>query len=140
MAAVRVSEIFSSIQGESHWAGYPCIFVRLTGCNLDCLYCDTRYARSGGEVQSVGAVLAAAGIGAIALFGAPSASEVEFRRAVAWTQSDPVFASLRSPSDVLLEQPDWALLKSGSPSRGMMSGLSDMLNLDAGFNDERNES
>jgi 7-carboxy-7-deazaguanine synthase len=59
MAEARVSEIFSSIQGESHWAGYPCTFVRLTGCNLDCRYCDTRYARSGGEVQSVGAVLAA---------------------------------------------------------------------------------
>ena len=88
----------------------------------------------------VGAALAAAGIGAIALFGAPSPSEIEFQRAVAWTQSDPVFASVRGPSDVLLEQNQWALLKSGTPSRGMMSGLSDMLNLDAGFNDERNES
>lgn len=49
MAALLVSEIFSSIQGESHWAGYPCTFVRLTGCNLDCAYCDTRYAREGGR-------------------------------------------------------------------------------------------
>lgn len=46
-------EIFSSIQGESHWTGYPCTFVRLTGCNLDCSYCDTRYARSNGEWVSV---------------------------------------------------------------------------------------
>jgi len=88
----------------------------------------------------IGAALAAAGIGAIALAGVPTASELAFRQAVAWTQSDPDFASLRSPSDVLLEQPQWALLKSGSPSRGMLSGLSDMLNSDAGFNDERNES
>lgn len=59
MAAIRVSEIFSSIQGESHWAGYPCTFVRLVGCNLDCVYCDTRYARSGGVVQPAQTVLAA---------------------------------------------------------------------------------
>ena len=53
MAEVTVVEIFSSIQGESHWAGYPCTFVRLAGCNLDCTYCDSRYAREGGRVLSV---------------------------------------------------------------------------------------
>ncbi|MDF1554417.1 MAG: radical SAM protein [Deferrisomatales bacterium] len=42
---LRVSEIFDSIQGESHWAGYPCTFLRLAGCNLDCVWCDTRFAR-----------------------------------------------------------------------------------------------
>jgi 7-carboxy-7-deazaguanine synthase len=39
-----VNEIFYSIQGESIHSGRPCIFVRLTGCNLRCSYCDTRYA------------------------------------------------------------------------------------------------
>ncbi|MBW2620128.1 MAG: radical SAM protein, partial [Deltaproteobacteria bacterium] len=39
-----VNEIFYSIQGESTHSGRPCIFVRLTGCNLRCSYCDTRYA------------------------------------------------------------------------------------------------
>lgn len=53
MTTLNVSEIFSSIQGESHFAGYPCAFVRLTGCNLDCVYCDTRYAREGGAQMSV---------------------------------------------------------------------------------------
>lgn len=41
-----VSEIFLSIQGESTYAGLPCVFVRLAGCNLSCTWCDTRYARS----------------------------------------------------------------------------------------------
>ncbi|MEW6488415.1 MAG: radical SAM protein [Thermodesulfobacteriota bacterium] len=59
MAELLVSEIFSSIQGESHWAGYPCTFVRLTGCNLDCSYCDTRYARDGGTAMSLSDIVAA---------------------------------------------------------------------------------
>lgn len=41
-----VSEIFLSIQGESSFAGFPCVFVRLAGCNLACSWCDTEYARS----------------------------------------------------------------------------------------------
>ena len=42
---LQVSEIFCSLQGESTFAGLPCVFVRLAGCNLDCGYCDTGYAR-----------------------------------------------------------------------------------------------
>jgi 7-carboxy-7-deazaguanine synthase len=47
--ALKVNEIFYSIQGESSYAGRPCVFVRLTGCNLRCSYCDTRYAYEAGE-------------------------------------------------------------------------------------------
>ncbi len=50
---MRVTEIFHSIQGESTYAGLPCTFVRLTGCNLRCTYCDTSYAFSGGEELSM---------------------------------------------------------------------------------------
>lgn len=41
---LTVNEIYKSIQGESTWAGLPCVFVRLTGCDLRCTYCDTAYA------------------------------------------------------------------------------------------------
>ncbi len=42
---MKISEIFFSIQGESSYAGLPCIFIRLAGCNLKCEYCDTAYAQ-----------------------------------------------------------------------------------------------
>ncbi len=48
-AFLRVTEIFHSIQGESTWAGLPCTFVRLTGCPLRCVWCDTEYSFFGGE-------------------------------------------------------------------------------------------
>ena len=50
---LRVNEIFFSIQGESTWAGCPCVFVRLTGCNLRCQWCDTEYAFYEGRHFSV---------------------------------------------------------------------------------------
>ena len=42
--SLRICEIFTSIQGESSFSGLPCLFVRLSGCNLKCVWCDTRYA------------------------------------------------------------------------------------------------
>src|ERR1700736_6141048 len=53
METVRVTEIFLSLQGESTRAGFPCAFVRLTGCALRCVWCDTAYAFSGGETMPV---------------------------------------------------------------------------------------
>jgi len=53
-----VNEIFSSIQGESTHAGLPCTFIRLTGCNLRCSYCDTRYAFDEGRPMEIDAILA----------------------------------------------------------------------------------
>lgn len=54
-----ITEIFKSIQGESSYAGLPCSFVRTTGCNLRCVWCDTEYAFYGGKEMSIAEVLAA---------------------------------------------------------------------------------
>jgi 7-carboxy-7-deazaguanine synthase len=50
---LRINEIFFSIQGESTWAGRPCAFVRLTGCDLRCSWCDTEYAFHEGRTMPV---------------------------------------------------------------------------------------
>jgi len=55
--ALQVNEIFYSIQGESTFTGRPCVFVRLTGCNLRCRWCDTEYAFYEGQMLTVEQVL-----------------------------------------------------------------------------------
>ena len=51
---LRVTEIFRSIQGESTFAGLPCAFIRLTGCSLRCVWCDSEYAFHGGADMELG--------------------------------------------------------------------------------------
>ncbi|HEY0007035.1 MAG TPA: radical SAM protein [Pyrinomonadaceae bacterium] len=55
---LRVTEIFRSIQGESTHAGRPCTFVRLTGCPMRCVWCDSEYTFTGGEHLSIDDVMA----------------------------------------------------------------------------------
>ena len=55
--ALRLTEIFFSLQGEASRAGLPTVFVRLTGCPLRCTWCDTTYSFSGGEPASIESVL-----------------------------------------------------------------------------------
>ena len=55
---MQITEIYRSIQGESSYAGWPCIFVRLTGCNLRCSWCDSEYTFTGGRRMSLDEVMA----------------------------------------------------------------------------------
>tara|TARA_B100001750_G_C15465856_1_gene576982 strand:- start:286 stop:927 length:642 start_codon:yes stop_codon:yes gene_type:complete len=55
--SLKINEIFYSIQGESSYTGLPCIFIRLTFCNLRCNYCDTEYAFYEGEDWSISKIL-----------------------------------------------------------------------------------
>jgi 7-carboxy-7-deazaguanine synthase len=55
--SLLVTEIFHSIQGESTWTGLPCGFVRLSGCNLRCRYCDTPYAYEPGDLMQISRIL-----------------------------------------------------------------------------------
>jgi 7-carboxy-7-deazaguanine synthase len=64
--SLRVTEIFRSLQGESTFAGLPCTFVRLTGCGLRCVWCDSAYAFHGGQKRTLEDVL-----GEVERLGAP---------------------------------------------------------------------
>jgi 7-carboxy-7-deazaguanine synthase len=55
---LRVIEIYTSIQGESSWAGQPCTFVRLAGCNLRCVWCDSEFTFRGGTHDAIDSVVA----------------------------------------------------------------------------------
>ena len=51
--SLRLIEVYASVQGESTFAGLPCVFVRLAGCNLRCTWCDSTYTFKGGEARSM---------------------------------------------------------------------------------------
>jgi len=54
---LRIIEVYASVQGESTWAGLPCVFVRLAGCNLRCTWCDSEFTFTGGEHRSIDSIV-----------------------------------------------------------------------------------
>ncbi|MFL6515297.1 MAG: 7-carboxy-7-deazaguanine synthase QueE [Chthoniobacterales bacterium] len=66
MKTLTINEIYHSVQGESTWAGLPCVFVRLTFCDLRCSYCDTEYAFYEGQKRPLEEIVAQ-----VATFGCP---------------------------------------------------------------------
>lgn len=57
MIKLDICEIFYSLQGESTFQGMPCIFIRLSGCNLRCAWCDTQYSHAKGNLRSIASIL-----------------------------------------------------------------------------------
>jgi 7-carboxy-7-deazaguanine synthase len=79
-ALLQVSELYRSIQGESTHAGRPCAFVRLTGCPLRCVWCDTTFAYHGGRPMTIEAILdrvAALGVGLVEVTGGEPLAQAE---------------------------------------------------------------
>jgi 7-carboxy-7-deazaguanine synthase len=60
VSSLRITEIFYSLQGESNTVGIPTVFIRLTGCPLRCLYCDTAYAFTGGKKMAIAEIISQA--------------------------------------------------------------------------------
>lgn len=75
---LRITEIYKSIQGESSFAGLPCVFIRLTGCPLRCRWCDTAYGFQGGDELTIDQILAevrALGVSLVELTGGEPLSQ-----------------------------------------------------------------
>lgn len=77
---LRINEVYASVQGESTWAGLPCVFVRLARCNLRCRWCDTTYSFYGGEKRTLASILEEVedfGIGLVEITGGEPLAQVE---------------------------------------------------------------
>jgi len=108
---LRVSEIFYSIQGESTWAGCPCVLIRLTGCNLRCAWCDTPYAFDGGEEQTIGGIVAQA-----KAFGVPLA-EITGGEPLIQPNTPALAAALEAEGFMVLVETNGSLPIGGLPEK-----------------------
>jgi 7-carboxy-7-deazaguanine synthase len=137
---MKIAELFSSIQGESTFAGLPCTFVRTAGCNLRCSYCDTLYARAGGTEMTVGhicRVVKEAGIALVELTGGEPLLQEESYRLMDCLLGEGYRVLLETNGSVSVERLDKRVIKimdlkcpgSGMSGHMMFSNL-DLLNPD----------
>jgi len=134
---IRITEIYPSVQGESTHAGRPCVFVRLTGCPLRCVWCDTAYAFTGGERRTIPEVVREArshGIDLVEVTGgeplaqrsAPAllaALAAEFAEVLLETSGSEPIAGLDPRVRVIL---DLKAPGSGESSRNLWENLADL--------------
>lgn len=137
---MKIAELFSSIQGESTFAGLPCTFVRVAGCNLRCSYCDTLYALEGGtemSVEHICRVVKEAGIALVELTGGEPLLQEESYRLMDCLLEEGYRVLLETNGSVSVERLDKRVVKimdlkcpgSGMSGRMLFSNL-DLLNRD----------
>ena len=111
---MKIAEIFSSIQGESTFSGLPCTFIRVAGCNLSCSYCDTPYAREGGEEctpEQVCRAVKEAGISLVELTGGEPLLQDESYRIMDSLLNDGYRVLLETNGSLSLEKVDQRVVK-----------------------------
>lgn len=132
---MKVCEIFLSIQGESSYAGLPCTFVRLTGCNLRCVYCDTRYAYEEGvdiSIEEIIKTVKGFGINTVEITGGEPLIQNETATLIQGFLEEGFIVLLETNGSVSIEHIDRRtviIMDIKTPS-SMMSGSFNMKNLD----------
>lgn len=132
---MKVCEIFKSIQGESSYAGIPCLFIRLTGCNLRCTYCDTKYAYFEGEELSEEKILSEvhrAGISLVEITGGEPLLQKEVYHLIKILLDDGYMVLIETNGSMNIKDIDRRaiiILDIKTPGSGMVKEM-DFLNLD----------
>ncbi len=127
---MKITEIFTSIQGESTFSGLPCTFIRMTGCNLRCKYCDTPYALEGGEKSSLDQVMnkvRESGISLVELTGGEPLLQKECYLLISLLLKEGYTVLLETNGSLPLEEVDGRVIKI-MDIKCPSSGMSDKMN------------
>ena len=127
---MKITEIFTSIQGESTFSGLPCTFIRMTGCNLRCKYCDTPYALGGGEELSLDQVMnkvGEAGISLVELTGGEPLLQKECYLLISLLLKEGCTVLLETNGSLPLKEVDGRVIKV-MDIKCPSSGMSDKMN------------
>jgi 7-carboxy-7-deazaguanine synthase len=133
---MKVCEMFASIQGESSYAGLPCAFIRLSGCNLRCSYCDTKYSYDEGTEMSVEEIIkhiGSFGVNLVEITGGEPLMQVQETSALAMRLLDAGYEVLVETNGSLsikdLDKRTTIILDVKTPGSGMSAKM-DFLNFD----------